>query len=208
MAQRISRAKQRIRAAGAFEMPPADDAPAPGSRVLHVLYLIFNEGYTAPAGDELHRGDLTREAIRLARGCTGSAGRRRGGRPARADAAHRRAAHRPHPADGRAGPARRAGPVTLEPRRDRGGRRPDHRALAVGAVGPYQLQAAIAAVHAEAPSAEETDWPQILALYELLVRLAPNPIFTLNHAAAVAWPARRRPGLGAARRAGRRRAHA
>jgi RNA polymerase sigma factor (sigma-70 family) len=188
MAQRISRAKQRIKSAGVrFELPPDDERSERLGVVLHVLYLIFNEGYTASTGDNLQRGDLTREAIRLTREL-----------------------HRLLPADGEVTgllalmlltDARRAARTTAD-----GGLVPlaeqDRtlwnraaieegvalitRALATAPIGPYQLQAAIAAVHAEAPSAEDTDWPQILALYELLVRLAPNPVFTLNHAVALA----------------------
>jgi RNA polymerase sigma factor (sigma-70 family) len=188
MAQRISRAKQRIKSAGVrFELPPEDERRERLGVVLHVLYLIFNEGYTASTGHDLQRADLTREAIRLTREL-----------------------HRLLPADGEVTgllalmlltDARRAARTTadgglvplVEQDRTRWNRAAIEEgvALITGAlasvpIGPYQLQAAIAAVHAEAPSADETDWPQILALYELLVRLAPNPVFTLNHAVALA----------------------
>ncbi|WP_307837594.1 RNA polymerase sigma factor [Sphaerisporangium melleum] len=188
MAQRISRAKQRVKATGIPFGPPPESERAERLRVvLHVLYLIFNEGYTASSGDDLHRADLTGEAIRLTR-----------------------AVHRLLPADGEVAgllalmlltDARRAartddtGRLIPLAEQDRG--RWDHAqihqgltliaaALAGAPLGPYQLQAAIAAVHAEAPTAERTDWPQILALYRLLSRVAPSPVVTLNHAVALA----------------------
>jgi RNA polymerase sigma factor (sigma-70 family) len=188
MAQRISRAKQSIRAAGvAFEMPPE---PERGERlrvVLHVLYLMFNEGYIASSGPHLQRGELTREAIRLTR-----------------------AVHALLPDDGevagllalmlltdarRAARTRADGTLIALADQDRSlwnrayieeGTALITAALAHATLGPYQLQAAIAAVHDEAPSAQETDWRQILALYQLLARIAPNPMVTLNHAVAVA----------------------
>ncbi|MFG3703516.1 RNA polymerase sigma factor [Micromonospora sp. NPDC047670] len=197
MSQRIRRAKQRIEAAGArFTMP------APGERderlraVLQVLYLIFNEGYTTSGGPDLHRADLTTEAIRLAR-----------------------MLHRLLPDDGEvtgllalmlltdAHRAARTGPAgELIPLAEQDRDRWDSAAIAEGIAlvtealtwsppGPYQLQAAIAAVHAEAPSAERTDWPQILALYRLLARIAPNPMITLNQAVAVAMVDGPRAGL-------------
>jgi RNA polymerase sigma factor (sigma-70 family) len=187
MAQRISRAKQKLKSAGvSYELPPEDERAERLRVVLHVLYLIFNEGYTASSGDHLQRGDLTREAVRLAREL-----------------------HRLLPADGEVTgllalmlltDARRAARTTpdggLVPLAEQDRSRWDRAAIEEGValitgalahapIGPYQLQAAIAALHAEAPSAEATDWPQILALYELLVRLAPNPVFTLNHAVAL-----------------------
>jgi RNA polymerase sigma factor (sigma-70 family) len=198
MAQRISRAKQRIRAAGAtFRMPPAEERPERLRSVLHVLYLIFNEGYTATSGPELQRPDLTREAIRLTR-----------------------ALHRLLPDEGEVvgllalmllTDARRAARTTpdggLIPLAEQDRRAWDAEAiregvalitatLSRGQVGGYQLQAAIAAVHDEAPSAAETDWPQILVLYELLERIGPNPMVTLNHAVALAMVKGPRAGLG------------
>jgi RNA polymerase sigma factor (sigma-70 family) len=197
MAQRISRAKQSIRAAGGgFEMPPE---PERGERlrvVLHVLYLIFNEGYIASSGPDLQRGELTREAIRLTR-----------------------AVHALLPDDGevagllalmlltdarRAARIRADGTLIALADQDRSlwnrayieeGTALITDALAHATLGPYQLQAAIAAVHDEAPSAQDTDWPQILALYELLARVAPNPMVTLNHAVAVAMVHGPRAGL-------------
>jgi RNA polymerase sigma factor (sigma-70 family) len=188
MAQRITRAKQQIKAAGgAFDRPPDLELPSRVQAVLHVLYLIFNEGYTASSGPDLQRRELTREAIRLAR-----------------------AVHAQLPDDGEVAgllalmlltdarrPARTRPDGSLVPlaEQDRSTWRQEPiregialvtRALQHTAVGPYQLQAAIAAVHAEAVRAEDTDWPQILALYRLLERVSPNPMVTLNHAVAVA----------------------
>jgi RNA polymerase sigma factor (sigma-70 family) len=188
MAQRISRAKKTILTSGIpFEMPPEQERSERLRAVLHVLYLIFNEGYTATAGPDLHRRDLTREAIRLTR-----------------------EVRRLLPDDGEVAgllalmlltdarsPARTRADGALVPLAEQDRTRWDRAlidegvALVTGALsqaplGPYQLQAAIAAVHAEAERAEDTDWPQILALYDLLGRLSPNPIVTLNHAVAVA----------------------
>ena len=197
MAQRISRAKQRIGAAGAaFGMPQGAERAERLRVVLQVLYLIFNEGYTTSSGPHLQRADLTREAIRLAR-----------------------LMHRLAPAEGEVAgllalmlltDARRAAranpdgtPVPLaEQRRDRwdAGQIEEGTALVtrtLGAVplGPYQVQAAIAAVHDEAPHADATDWPQILALYEVLERIAPGPVVTLNRAVALAMVHGPRAGL-------------
>jgi RNA polymerase sigma factor (sigma-70 family) len=197
MAQRISRAKQSISAAGAtFHMPPPAERPARLRSVLHVLYLVFNEGYTATSGPDLQRLDLTREAIRLARDL-----------------------HRLLPDEGEVAgllalmlltDARRAartladGSLVPLAEQDRG--LWDAEAIREGValitatlsrarLGRYQLQAAIAAVHDEAPSAETTDWPQILVLYELLEQVGPNPMVTLNHAVAVAMVQGPRAGL-------------
>jgi RNA polymerase sigma factor (sigma-70 family) len=188
MAQRISRAKQTIKKAGAaFELPPAPERDVRMRAVLQVLYLIFNEGYAASSGPALQRAELTREAIRLTR-----------------------EVRRLLPGDGevagllalmlltdarRAARSDRDGRLIALAEQDRlrwDGKLIDEgvalltEALPRAALGPYQLQAAIAAVHAEAPSAEETDWRQILTLYELLERVAPNPMVTLNRAVAVA----------------------
>ncbi len=186
MAQRISRAKQRILASGSsFELPPEGGRAGRLRVVLHVLYLIFNEGYTTTSGPDLQRRELTGEAIRLTR-----------------------TVHRLLPDDGevagllalmlltdarRAARARPDGGLVPLAEQDR--LRWDGASIAEGValvsdalarttIGPYQLQAAIAAVHAESPSAEDTDWAQILALYELLERMSPNPMVTLNHAVA------------------------
>ena len=188
IAQRISRAKQTIRAAGArFELPPAAERDERVAAVLRILYLIFTEGHTASAGPALIRHDLTREAIRVTR-----------------------MLHTERPEDGEVvgllalmllTDARRRARVAddgaLVPllRQDRRlwdaeqiaeGVRLISEALARAVVGPYQIQAAIAAVHAEAPQADETDWPQILGLYNLLQRLDPGPMVTLNGLVALA----------------------
>ncbi len=188
MAQRISRAKQRITAAGAgFDLPPAAELAPRLGVVLHVVYLIFNEGYTATSGAQLVRAGLTAEAVRLAREL-----------------------HRLVPGDGEVAgllglllltdarrPARTAPDGSLVPLSEQDRSLWDTGAIAEGValvtdalssgpVGPYQLQAAIAAVHDEAPTADVTDWPQILALYTVLERVAPNPTVTLNRAVAVA----------------------
>jgi RNA polymerase sigma factor (sigma-70 family) len=188
MAQRISRAKQRIKDAGSrFATPTESEWPSRLRVVLEVLYLIFNEGYTATTGPSLARPDLTREAIRLA-------GTVRERRPADGEVAGllalvllteaRRAA--------RTGPDGELIPLA-EQDRARWDRASIAEGLALvaatlprGPVGPYQVQAAIAAIHAEAPSAADTDWAQILSLYDLLGVLAPNPMVTLNRAVAVA----------------------
>jgi len=188
MAQRIARAKAAIVRAGAtFELPPDAELAGRMQAVLKVLYLVFNEGYLASSGPELHRRDLTAEAIRLAR------------------EVHRIRPHDPEAAGLLAlmlltearRPARvRDGELVPLDEQDRA--LWDAAAIAEGTalveatlasstgLGPYQLQAAIAAVHDEAPSAVETDWTQILALYDLLDAVAPNPVASLNRAVAVA----------------------
>jgi RNA polymerase sigma factor (sigma-70 family) len=188
VAQRISRAKQRIKASGAeFRMPAPDERPARIAAVLHVLYLVFNEGYTASSGSALVRVELTAEAIRLTQ-------------QLRAEL----------PADGEVAgllalmlltdarrPARTRPDGSLIPLAEQNRHLWDADAIAEGIalitetlahapVGPYQLQAAIAAVHDEATRAEDTDWRQILVLYDLLGRLSPGPAVTLNRVVAVA----------------------
>jgi predicted RNA polymerase sigma factor len=188
MAQRISRAKQRIRSSGIpFRMPAPDERARRLASVLHVLYLIFNEGYVGSTGPDLQRVELAREAIRLARMLHDLL-------PDDCEAAGLLAlmlltdARRP----ARTGPD--GIPVPLA-EQDRAlwdaeaiaeGVALITATLAKGAVGPYQLQAAIAAVHDEAPTAEDTDWPQILALYGLLERMSDNPMVSLNRAVAAA----------------------
>jgi RNA polymerase sigma factor (sigma-70 family) len=188
MAQRISRAKQLIKKAGArFQLPSTNERDERLDAVLHVLYLIYNEGYAPSAGSNLQRIDLSSEAIRLAR-----------------------AVHALLPDDGEvagllalllltdARRAARSGPdgelIPLD-EQDRSlwdreaigeGVALLSRALSRGAVGAYQLQAAIAACHAEAAHVEDTDWTQIMALYGLLLRMSDNPMLTLNHAVAAA----------------------
>jgi RNA polymerase sigma factor (sigma-70 family) len=198
VAQRISRAKQRIKASGAeFRMPSGPERSERIAAVLQVLYLIFNEGYTASAGPSLHRVELTSHAIRLTRQL-----------------------HQRFPQDGEVAgllalmlltdarrPARTRPDGALVPlaSQDRG--RWDAQAIAQGValitqalasapIGPYQVQAAIAAVHDEAARFEDTDWDQILGLYELLGRLAPGPMVELNRIVAVAMVHGPQAGLG------------
>ena len=188
MAQRISRAKQRIRASRVpFRMPSREEQRARLRTVLHVLYLIFNEGYSSSTGRELHRRELSDEAIRLTRmllrmlpddgevtGLLALMLLIDARRPARINA---------------------AGELITLTEQDR--TKWDHgliaegvalinRAVGKGAVGESQVQAAIAAVHDQAPRADDTDWPQILALYGLLEQMTRNPIVTLNRAVAAA----------------------
>jgi RNA polymerase sigma factor (sigma-70 family) len=197
VAQRISRAKQRIKASGvSFEMPPPAELADRLVAVRHVLYLIFNEGYTASSGTSLHRVELTAEAIRLTR-------QLRDRLPGDGEVAGLLAlmlltdARRP---------ARTRPDGTLVPlaEQDRGkwnrgaiaeGTALITDALATTPVGPYQLQAAIAAVHDEAARAEDTDWRQILALYDHLHRLAPAPMVTLGRVVALAMVHGPRAGL-------------
>ncbi|WP_031496458.1 DUF6596 domain-containing protein [Bryobacter aggregatus] len=188
MAQRISRAKRSIKDSGVPFRPPTSEERAQRLRsVLHVLYLIFNEGYTSSSGSSLQRCELSREAIRLTR-----------------------AVHALLPEDAevtgllalmlltdarrlaRTGVDGELIPLTQQ---DRSKWDQDQikegialltAALSKASVGPYQLQAAIAALHDEAATAKETDWPQILALYELLQRVSDNPMVILNHAIAAA----------------------
>ncbi len=188
MAQRISRAKQRIKDDGiAFRLPSKDEWPQRLAAVLHVLYLIFNEGYAASAGDSLQSTDLTTEAIRLAR-----------------------VVHDLLPDDGEVTgllalllltEARRAartrGDGSLVPLTEQDRTLWNSELIAEGvalisdalthsSLGPYQLQAAIAAIHDETLSEVDTDWLQILMLYELLEQATPNPVVTLNRAVAEA----------------------
>jgi RNA polymerase sigma factor (sigma-70 family) len=188
MAQRISRAKQRIKTTSIpFELPPEPERADRLRVVMHVLYLVFNEGYTATSGPHLHRTGLTGEAIRLTR-----------------------VMHELLPEDGEVTgllalmlltdarrPARTKPDGSLVPLEEQDRSRWDQEAIREGValitnslaeapIGPYQLQAAIAAVHDEAATAADTDWRQILGLYDLLERLAPNPMVTLNRAVAVA----------------------
>ena len=188
MAQRISRAKQTIRTSGiGFERPAARARAERLETVLRVLYLIFNEGYTASVGPRLQRVDLSSEAIRLARGVHRLA-------PDDTEVAGLLAlmiltdARR----DARSGPAGELVPLQQQDR-SRWDRAAIDEGVALlsatlgrGRVGPYQLQAAVAAVHDEAARYEDTDWPQILALYTLLERMHDNPMVTLSRAIAVA----------------------
>jgi predicted RNA polymerase sigma factor len=188
MAQRISRAKQRIKASGVpFELPAEAERESRLRSVLHVLYLIFNEGYASSVGAQLYRRELSGEAIRLTR-----------------------AVHALLPASGAVTgllalmiltearrPARTGPGGELIPLAEQDRARWDRQlitegvslavqAMSQGPAGDYQLQAAIAALHDEAADAADTDWPQILALYGILERLTGNPVVSLNRAIAAA----------------------
>ena len=188
MAQRISRAKQSIKDSGVpFSLPDHTERTQRLASVLHVLYLIFNEGYTSSAGSELQRTELSAEAIRLARAVHHLL-------PSEAEVSGllalmlltdaRRIA--------RTGPNGELIPLMEQDRSLWDGSQIEEgialisESLGKGSIGAYQLQAAIAAVHDEAATPEATDWPQILALYELLKRMSDNPMVALNHAIATA----------------------
>ena len=188
MAQRISRAKERIKASGVpFQLPNDRERAERLGSVLHALYLIFNEGYTSSSGLELQRSDLANEAIRLTRALnhllsdeTEVAGllalmlltdARREARTGR---------------DGELIPLTEQDRLRWDRTAIAEGVALISEALPRGAIGPYQLQAAIAALHDEALRTEDTDWPQILALYGLLMRMSDNPMVVLNHAIAAA----------------------
>ncbi|MEV4998719.1 RNA polymerase sigma factor [Streptomyces niveus] len=204
MAQRISRAKQRVKAAGGrFRMPPPGELPERQRSVLHVLYLIFNEGYTATSGPELRRGELTGEAIRLTRtvrrllptddGDSSMTGETTGLLALMLLTDARRAARTR--SDGSLVPLAEQDRALWDRASIDEGIELISDTLTHAELGPYQVQAAIAAVHAEAVRAEDTDWQQIVALYQLLEALAPNPVVTLNHAVAVSMVRGARAGL-------------
>ncbi|MEU4539694.1 DUF6596 domain-containing protein [Streptosporangium sp. NPDC023825] len=198
MTRRITRAKRSVRDSGVpFGIPSGPERAERLRVVLHVLYLIFNEGYASTSGPNLQRVELSAEAIRLTR-----------------------MVHRLLPGDGEVTgllalmvltdarrPARTGPDGGLVPMAEQDRSLWDAEAVAEGVAlitgalprgtaGPYQLQAAIAALHDEAPSAEATDWPQITALYELLMRISDNPMVALNHAVAVAMARGPHAGLG------------
>jgi RNA polymerase sigma factor (sigma-70 family) len=197
MTRRVTRAKQTVEDSHMpFRLPSAEERPERLGSVLHTLYLIFNEGYAATAGTELQRAELSAEAIRLSR-----------------------MLHRLLPEDPEATGllalmlltdarrlARTSPAGALIPMADQDRKRWDSNLIAEGValvteamsrgdVGPYQLQATIAALHDQAPDYESTDWPQILALYELLLRLGENPVVRLNHSVALAMVRGPRAGL-------------
>jgi RNA polymerase sigma-70 factor (ECF subfamily) len=187
LAQRIVRAKAKIRDARIpYEVPAVRELPERLDTVLHVVYLVFNEGYSASSGESLTRADLSSEAIRLGRlliellpepeavGLLALMLLHESRRPARTSS---------------------TGELVLLADQDRSrwdraliteGIALVERALASRRIGPYSLQAAIAAVHAEAPAAAATDWSQIVGLYDVLVRAEPTPVVELNRAAAIA----------------------
>ena len=188
IAQRISRAKHSIKASGIpFSLPPEPERAARLQVVLHVLYLIFNEGYTASTGPDLQRSELTSEAIRLTREIRrllAEDGEVTGLLALMLLTDARRAARTR--ADGSLVPLAEQDRKLWNQSYIDEGLALVTDTLARAPLGPYQLQAAIAAVHDEAARAQDTDWPQILALYGLLERISPNPMVTLNHAVAVA----------------------
>jgi len=188
MAQRISRAKQSIKASGVpFRLPTNHERTQRLRAVLHVLYLIFNEGYTSSAGPQLQRFDLSDEAIRLTRAVHNLL-------PDDAEVAGllalmlltdaRRAARTG--GDGELIPLTKQDRTLWDREKIDAGLALLTATLPKGSVGAYQLQAAIAALHDEAARAEDTDWPQILALYDLLKRMSDNPMVMLNRAIAAA----------------------
>jgi predicted RNA polymerase sigma factor len=188
MAQRISRAKARLRAVDArLSVPVTQDLPGRLGAVLHVLYLIFTEGHAATTGEALLDVPMSEEAIRLAR-------RLHAALPGDGEVAGLLAlmlltdARRAARVDGRGRlvPLAEQDRSLWDPGRIREGVALVEAALPAGPVGPFQLQAAIAAVHAEATTAGATDWAQIEVLYRMLAAVAPGPVVTLNHAVAVA----------------------
>ncbi len=197
MAQRVSRAKQSIKRSGiGFDLPPEPERAERVRVVLHALYLIFNAGYTATAGPLLQRADLTTEAIRLARivyQLMPGEGEVAGLLALMLLTDARRAARMN--ADGSLVPLAEQQRELWNSAQIDEGLALITRTLGKTPIGPYQLQAAIAAVHDEARSGSETDWPQILALYEVLERVSPGPVVTLNRAVAVAMVNGPRAGL-------------
>jgi RNA polymerase sigma factor (sigma-70 family) len=188
MAQRISRAKQSIKVSKVpFSMPTDGERAERLDAVLHVLYLIFSEGYTSSVGPALHRPDLSNEAIRLTRAVHGllpNDGEVAGLLALMLLTDARRAARTG--ASGELIPLDEQDRTLWDQRLIAEGVALISDALSQGSIGSYQLQAAIAAVHDEATRVEDTDWPQILALYGLLERMSDNPMVALNHAIAAA----------------------
>ena len=197
MGQRISRAKASIKQSDlGFVLPPVEERTARLGAVLHVLYLVFNEGYTASSGDDLQRTDLTTEAIRLARlllRLVPDEGEAAGLLALMLLTDARRVARTT--ADGSIVPLAEQDRSRWDAGEIQEGVDLVSRTLGARPVGPYQLQAAIAAIHDEAPTAAETDWRQILALYDVLAQVSPGPVVTLNRAVAVAMVDGPRAGL-------------
>lgn len=197
MAKRIVRAKQRIRDARAgFELPAGPEYTERLGVVLHVLYLVFNEGYTTSSGPGLQRTDLTAEAIRLARllyRLLPGEGEVAGLLALMLLTDARRAARTD--TDGRIVPLAEQHRHLWDTAAIAEGQSILTRTLGAGPASPYQLQAAIAALHDEAPTAQDTDWPQILALYDVLTTMAPGPVVTLSRAVALAMVHGPRAGL-------------
>ena len=188
MAQRISRAKQTIKSSGIpFQLPTPAERAERLRAVLHVLYLIFNEGYTSSAGTSLHRADLAQEAIRLTRIVYDLQpdDTEAGGLLALMLLTDARRLARTT-ADGDLIPLAQQDRTLWDKKQIAEGIDLISATLPKGSVGPYQLQAAISAVHDEAERVEDTDWPQILALYDVLKRMSENPMVRLNHAVAAA----------------------
>ncbi|MGW2511825.1 RNA polymerase sigma factor [Streptomyces scopuliridis] len=195
MAQRISRAKRRIKGVP-FRQPGPEDRDQRLGPVLQVLYLIFNEGYTATSGSDLHRADLAREAIRLTRAVRRLLPREGAvtGLLALMLLTDARSAARTGP-DGELIPLDEQDRSRWDGKAIAEGTALVEEALSQGPAGAYQLQSAIAALHDEAARADDTDWPQILALYDILVRRAPDPMAELGRAVAVAMVRGPRAGL-------------
>jgi len=206
LAQRLVRAKRKIQEARIpYEVPPQDRLPERLASVQAVIYLIFNEGYAASSGTELVRNELCAEAIRLGRVLCELLPREAENTGLLALMLLQHSRRDARVLNGEL--------VTLEEQDrslwDRGaiseGLMLVEKALSLGPAGPYQLQAAVAALHAETANSDDTDWPQIAALYEKLLEMNPSPVIALNHAVAVAMNGRLEAGLNRIEALGRSR---